>query len=40
MLVFGRATSKGSQEGRTWKIGVFDLVDIISVRVGIPARGG
>ena len=45
VLVRGRATSERSQkaiavEGRTWKIGVSDLVDIISVRAESPARGG
>ena len=45
MLVCGRTTSKRSQEiivvqGRTWKIDVVDLRDIISVRDVNPAREG
>ena len=40
MLVCGTSTLERSQTGRTWKIGVFDLVDIISVRVRGLARGG
>ena len=32
VLVRGTVTSERGQEGRTWNIGAFDLVDIISVR--------